>query len=509
MLEQSVINSIGDFNSDGLPDIIRMTKQATNNYPNKLVNNQQYTITYGKLDANGSMVFSDDNDSNQILQPLPNQASVAPFSIGDIDGTGGDDLAIGAIPQKDSVAGYPPSLTSFVIYDTEVSVGSTTRRTGGAGDDILTIDQVVLTPAPQDQPLQRQYFVFNGKQGNDTIDLTDEFAVSNYGTYRRSWLSFSGGSGDDIFKLSDRLVSKLNASTQPFSIRGDGGFDEVIVSQSTLSSDSRLDLTPLIASSEDVENLTMDIPNASLDLSKLASLDIDYFSKQPLWIDGKAGSSLEIRYTTHSLNTEPFIQDNPLTRLGVTYDVLRDPISGLRVAISTNLAVTKKGYLSSPGYEFTLGTEMQAVLNISSPGQLVTMELASDAAFANSIGFYPLNALDGSIMDPVTGAVLASDSTQYLSTARLLAANAGFTAFEAQSSSNQSINMAAKLAEGYWAPIVITETGAESILYTPFASQVDQAQHFRVSSGTLLQFEDLPLATSDSDYNDIVATLIS
>lgn len=508
MLEQSVINSIGDFNADGLPDIIRMTKQAATIYPNKLVNDQQYKIAYGKLDGLGALVFSDDSDSSQSLQPLPNQASVAPFSIGDIDGTGGDDLAIGAIPQKDSVVGYPTSLTSFVVYDTEVSVGVTTRRTGGAGDDILTIDQVVLTPATQGQASQRQSFVFNGKQGNDSIDFTDEFAVSNYATYARSWLSFSGGSGDDLFRLSDRLVARLNASKQPFSLRGDGGFDEVIVSQSTLNSDSRLDLTPLVVSSEDIENLTMDIPNASLDLSKLASRDVDYFSRQPLWIDGKAGASLELRYATPSLNTEPFIQDNPLTRLGVTYDVLRDPISGLRVAISTNLSVTKKGYLSSPGSEFTLGADLQPILRVASPDQVVKMELSSDAAFANSIGFYPLNAPDGSITDPVTGQLLSVDHAQYLSTARRLAAKSGFTAFEARSSSGQVIAAAAKLAEGLWAPIVLTETGSTSILYSSFASAVDQAQHFRVDGNSLLQFEDLPLGGSDFDWDDAVVRLV-
>lgn len=502
MLEQSVINTIGDFNTDGLPDIIRMTKQATNVFPQKLVNDQQYTITYGAIDDSGGLIFSD-TILSQILKPLPNQASVAPFTIGDIDGTGGDDLAIGAIPQNNAVFGYPASLSSFVIYDTEVSVGSTIRRTGGAGDDILVIDNTII---PQGAGI-KTYFVFNGKQGNDTIDFTDDLAVSNYGTYQRSWLSFSGGSGDDTFKLSDRLIAKLNASKQPFSLRGDGGFDEVVVSQSVLNSDSRLDLTPLLASSEDIENLRIDIPNASLDLSTLSALDVDYFSKQPLWIEGKAGSSLEIRYSAPSLSEEPFIQENSLTRLGATYDVLRDPISGLRVAISTNLAVTKKGYVSSPGSEFTLGTDLQPILNVISPSQVVKMNLSSDAGYSNSIGFYPLIAPDGSIKDPLTGDVITSDSTIYLSTARSLAERAGFSRFGANSTSEKLIELDATLSEGYWAPIVITDTGSRSLLYSSFASSPDQAQHFRVGSNSFLQFEDLPLVGSDFDWNDVKVTL--
>ena len=499
ILQQSVINPIGDFNADGLPDIIRMTKNTYDGSKGNAFNSQEYKITYGSLNENAELIFSQsDDNTNQLFNPLPNQPSVAPFTIGDLDGTGGDDLGIGAIPQSNIGKGIPESLTSFVIYDTEVSIGSTIRRTGGAGDDILKIDENVLP-----EKLAAKYLVFNGKQGNDIIDFTDNTAVSNYKKGFR-WLSLSGGSGDDSFKLSDQLVTGLS---QRFSLRGDGGFDEVTVSQSDLKSDSRLDLTQLLTYSEDIENLTLDIPKAQLDISKLASLNVDYFSKQPLWIDGKAGTSLLISYSYKTRYVEPFLQENTLTRLGNTYDVLRDPISGLRIAISTNIAVTRKEK-DSPGAEFTLGTDLQPILNVTSPGQVVKMNLSSDAAFANSIGFYPLLTPDGSIKDPITGDVITSDSAVYLSTAKRLAEQAGFSGFGANSTSEQIIETKLTLSPGLWAPIVQTDTGSETVLYSSFNSQTDLAQHFRTNDNSSLLFEDLSLAVSDFDSNDVKVELV-
>jgi hypothetical protein len=135
------------------------------------------------------------------------------------------------------------------------------------------------------------------------------------------------------------------------------------------------------------------------------------------------------------------------------------------------------------------------------------MNLSSDAAFSNSIGFYPLLSPDGSITDPLTGGVITADSPDYLSTARSLAEIAGFSRFAANSTSEQFNEMEATLSQGYWAPIVITDTGSRSLLYSSFASSPDQAQHFRVGSNSLLQFEDLPLVGSDFDWNDVKVTL--
>jgi hypothetical protein len=291
----------------------------------------------------------------------------------------------------------------------------------------------------------------------------------------------------------------MSVNGSPFSIRGDGGSDTIQITTSGLNSQSSLDLTPLLLSSSEVENVNLDIASASLDLSRVAAMNVDYFSQQPLWIDGKAGTRFQFRTSGSS-----FVQENSLTRGGTTYDVLRDEVTGFRIALSTNLDITANFGSSSPAAQFTLAADLQPILHVSSPEGRLNLQLSSDAAYANAIGFYPLASVDGTIEDPVTGAKITSDDRRYFETARQLAEQSGFVSFAPNSTAEAPITATKQLATGYWAPIVKTTIGPDKVNhYTPFASQTDLAQHFRIGTGNLLEFEDLPLAQTDLDFNDV------
>lgn len=218
---RSVINSAGDFNNDGLTDIVSLNgfvqKRADVNQ-----NPFEYSVFYG--DKSGG--FSKANPRGII--PLPNQPAVSIAAIGDTNGDGASSLAITPLAKPDSlsIANYNPDQQfSFLLYPTEDNTNDTTlRKTGSSGDDLLNLTSVDLKSKPTT-------ILLNLYQGSDSVTLAQLSPADIDSLGSLDYFFASLGSGDDVLNLDIGWLNRLLSIG--FSLHGDQGADTLNITGTT------------------------------------------------------------------------------------------------------------------------------------------------------------------------------------------------------------------------------------------------------------------------------------
>jgi hypothetical protein len=153
--------------------------------------------------------------------------------------------------------------------------------------------------------------------------------------------------------------------------------------------------------------------------------------------------------------------------------------------------------------EFTLAPDLQPVLNVLQADASIKMEFTPNAAHPNTISFYKIVSLSGAINDPLTGEQVLPEDSRYTTLIRDSLARSASISFGDDSTPSSAQTQTLQLAEGFWAPFVTSVIDDRQVHYTPFSSEIDQLQHFRVGDAGRLQYEDLPGPSSDYDFNDI------
>ncbi|NER26331.1 MAG: DUF4114 domain-containing protein [Symploca sp. SIO1C4] len=123
--------------------------------------------------------------------------------------------------------------------------------------------------------------------------------------------------------------------------------------------------------------------------------------------------------------------------------------------------------------------------------------VASEAAYDNLAGLYRIADESGTVIDPITGQVLAPGEAGYVQTA-LQNSVVEF---------NRSGTAPIKLEGGdLYAPYILADGNPNNAYFPYIAANIDGFDHIRLYGNNTFAFEDLPNG-GDADYNDFVVSV--
>ncbi len=244
------VASAGDFNGDGLADLLIGANQATPSSTRAFAGRTY--LVFGKTDttavnlsavANGTGGFVINGDNKEDSSGLSVSAA------GDVNADGYADLIIGA-PQNDAVA--TDAGRSYVIFGSNSSIFGQT-----AVDQVGTVNADTLTGTTASETII-------AKGGNDTLTGNDGADV------------LYGGGGNDTFQLSADNVAKLAlavTSNNLARVDGGSGLDTLALSGAGIT----LDLTAIKnqMSGSRIESIErIDLSGAGNNILTLAAADV-------------------------------------------------------------------------------------------------------------------------------------------------------------------------------------------------------------------------------------------
>lgn len=300
---RSMISPIGDFNSDGIPDLAVLKDFGNSAKSN--TNPFTFAILYGMMSSGGKLEYNLNNATD--VKPLPNQAGVIFSSAGDYDGSGASTLLVSALskPNELAIDGYPKDLISFLLYPSDRSqsvsgISTQQRIKGSEGADQLEIARKDLESLNQ--------LIISTYQGNDIISLSAD--LSDYIQTNRTYVTL--GSGDDILVLDLGLLDTFK--TYKFFADGGSGINSIKLSG---ISSRQIDISTMLGritnfSMIDIRDLSVKL---DLDMLRRSLLTVrspeellpDFSDKSSIYFVGQPGSRLSIN-TSRLTPIEPTTQ---------------------------------------------------------------------------------------------------------------------------------------------------------------------------------------------------------
>jgi len=291
---RSMIAPVGDFNSDGIPDLAIL--KDFGNAESSRSNPFTFSVIYGMLEGpNRSLTYRLDNSTS--VKPLPNQAGIIFSNAGDYDGTGASTLLVSALekPKDLQIDGYPiqNQLVSFLLYPTDYSktkdgIASQQRINGSEGDDQLYIT------SKDTQKLDE--LIVSTYQGNDNVSLSADLADQILN--KRTFVSL--GSGDDSLDVNVKLLRFVGYKNN-FSADGGGGTNSLSLSGAYYD---EVDLSSLLGriSNFNIINIGRYSVRVDLDSFKKSLLTVksaeellpDFSNKYSYYITGIAGTAVNL-----------------------------------------------------------------------------------------------------------------------------------------------------------------------------------------------------------------------
>jgi|GEM_PF-2711479 len=300
---RSMISPIGDFNSDGIPDLAVLKDFGNSAQSN--TNPFTFAILYGMMSYGGKLEYNLNNATD--VKPLPNQAGVIFSNAGDYDGSGASTLLVSALSKPDELAidGYPKDLISFLLYPSDRSqsvsgISTQQRIKGSEGADQLEIARKDLESLNQ--------LIISTYQGNDIISLSAD--LSDYIQANRTYVTL--GSGDDILVLDLGLLDTFK--TYKFLANGGSGINSIKLSG---ISSRQIDISAMLGritnfSMIDIRDLSVKL---DLDMLRRSLLTVrspeellpDFSDKSSIYFVGQPGSRLSVN-TSRLTPIEPTTQ---------------------------------------------------------------------------------------------------------------------------------------------------------------------------------------------------------
>jgi hypothetical protein len=262
---RSIINSAGDFNNDGLTDLVALTgfdqsKADTHRNP------FEYTVFYG--DTNGNF-----GRRQRSIIPLSNQSAVSITSIGDTNGVGAASLVVSPLPRPEAlrIESYSEDQQfSILLYPTEDNLtDNTLRLVGSSATDLISVTSNLLKESKPDVVLINSY------QGSDsiTMDAVADAALKPTPEY----VFISLGSEDDILNLDATWLNSLSSSS--IKIHGDQGVDTLNI---TGTFNSTFELSSLLPHLNGIEFINL--PSGTFTYNGVAG------SEHPIYVNAPHGT---------------------------------------------------------------------------------------------------------------------------------------------------------------------------------------------------------------------------
>lgn len=347
------VASAGDFNGDGLADLLVGAKDATPS-SSRAYAGRTYLV-FGKTDttainlsaiANGTGGFVINGDNKEDFSGL----SVA--AAGDVNADGYADLIIGA-PQNDAIA--TDAGRSYVIFGSNNSIF---RQT--AVDQVGTVNADTLTGTAASETII-------AKGGNDTLIGNDGADV------------LYGGGGNDSFQLSADNIAKLTlgvTSGNLARIDGGSGSDTLALSGAGIT----LNLTTIAnqMSGSRIESIErIDLTGTGNNSLTLAAADVLDMSGMNQFNDGNGWTGLGASVGRHQLVID-----------GDGGDLVTNVLSGWTV---TGTTVTN----GSNSYDVYNSTSTLAQLLINSNVAISTVSSANNDLITGTTGVDTLSGVAG------------------------------------------------------------------------------------------------------------------
>ena len=136
-----------------------------------------------------------------------------------------------------------------------------------------------------------------------------------------------------------------------------------------------------------------------------------------------------------------------------------------------------------------------------------TFSVEREAGFDNTVDFYEVN-LDGSVVDPVSGATIAPGEEEYTE-----AALANRVGLELRTDNGVASEFLAELEGGkQYAPLIAVDSAIEpltddsTVYFTYSEANPDSFDHVRNTEANIFEFEDFD-SGGDADFNDVVVNV--
>ena len=136
-----------------------------------------------------------------------------------------------------------------------------------------------------------------------------------------------------------------------------------------------------------------------------------------------------------------------------------------------------------------------------------TFSVEREAGFDNTVDFYEVN-LDGSVVDPVSGAIIAPGEAGYTD-----AALANRVGLELKTDNGVTSEFLAELEGGkQYAPLIAIDSAIEpltddlTVYFTYSEANPDSFDHVRNTEANIFEFEDFA-SGGDADFNDMVVNV--